>query len=178
MFGRPKRHTIGPAALHTEEQLSTEGGALHQRAAGGPEAPLCKGSCQREAMTEGLMLSKSKIAKHYSNSPGFKNKLESIYKPMSTRQIYYRPPGARFFLLQRRKNRGRKTLLRAGGPPPTLRTHPGYGVGTTAAHCTGYQADLHLHPYPASQCADRLPLRCSLRTAVVTWRLVLLMALG
>ena len=31
MFGRPKRHTIGPAALRTEEQLSTEGGALHQR---------------------------------------------------------------------------------------------------------------------------------------------------
>ncbi len=117
MFGRPKRHTIGPAALRTEEQLSTEGGALHQRAAGGPEAPLCKGSCQREAMTEGLMLSKSKIAKQYSTAPGFKNKLESIYKPMSTRQIYYRPPGARFFLLQRRKNRGRKTPPRAGAVP-------------------------------------------------------------
>ena len=73
---------------------------------------------------ERLMLSKSKIAKQYSTAPGFKNKLESIYKPMSTRQIYYRPPGARFFLHQRRKSRGRKTPLRAGGGPPALRTHP------------------------------------------------------
>ena len=41
-----------------------------------------------------------------------------------TRQACQRPPGARFFLHQRRKNRGRKTPLRAGGGPPALRTHP------------------------------------------------------
>ena len=29
---------------------------------------------------------------------------------------------------------------------PALRTHPWYVVGTTAAHCTRYQADLFLHP--------------------------------
>ena len=43
---------------------------------------------------------------------------------ISSRQACWRPPGARFFLLQRRKNRGRKTPLRAGGGPPALRTHP------------------------------------------------------
>ena len=41
---------------------------------------------------------------------------------ISSMQWGYRPPGAPFFLLRRRKNRGRKTPLRAGGP--ALRTHP------------------------------------------------------
>ena len=67
---------------------------------------------------------------------------------ISSRQACWRPPGALFFLLRRRKNRGRKTPLRAGGP--ALRTHPWYGVGTTAAHCTGYQANLQVHPCPDS----------------------------
>ena len=35
---------------------------------------------------------------------------------MSTRQISHRPPGARFFLQQRRKDRGRKTPRKAGRP--------------------------------------------------------------
>ena len=52
----------------------------------------------------------------------------------------WRPPGAIFFLLRRRKNMERKTPLRAGGP--ALRTHPWYSVGTAAAHGTGYQAGL------------------------------------
>ena len=41
---------------------------------------------------------------------------------ISSSQSCYRPPGAPFFLLRRRKNRGRKTPLRAGAP--ALRTHP------------------------------------------------------
>ena len=89
-----------------------------------PKAPLCKGSWQRVALTEGLMQSKNKFLAQYSTTPDSKNKFENFYKPMSTRQTRYRPPGARFFLLQRRKNRGRKTPLRAGGGPPALRTHP------------------------------------------------------
>ena len=48
----------------------------------------------------------------YATTPGFKSKLANFYKPISTREKGYRPPGARFFLLQRRKNRGRKTPLR------------------------------------------------------------------
>ena len=44
---------------------------------------------------------------------------------ISSRQACLRPPGAPFFLLRRRKNRGRKTPLRAGGP--ALRTHPWSG---------------------------------------------------
>ena len=70
------------------------------------------------------MQRKSKFAKQYSTTPGFKSKLENCCTLMSTRSISQRPPGARFFLQQRRKNRGRKTPLRAGGGPPALRTHP------------------------------------------------------
>ena len=53
-----------------------------------------------------------------------KVKLRYLSMLIPTRQACQRPPGARFFLLQRRKNRGRKTPLRAGGGPPALRTHP------------------------------------------------------
>ena len=40
---------------------------------------------------------------------------------ISSRQACLRPPGAPFFLLRRRKNRGRKTPLRAGGPSASVR---------------------------------------------------------
>ena len=53
-----------------------------------------------------------------------KVKLRYLSMLIPTRQACQRPPGARFFLHQRRKNRGRKTPLRAGGGPPALRTHP------------------------------------------------------
>ena len=80
---------------------------------------------------------------------------------ISSRQACWRPPGAPFFLLRRRKNRGRKTPPKAGTPP--LDSTPAYGIGTAGAHGTGYQASLWLHPYPVSRCADRLPLRLRLR---------------
>ena len=67
---------------------------------------------------EGLLQSKNKFAKQYSTTPGFKSKLENCCTLMSARSISQRPPGARFFLQQRRKNRGRKTPLRAGGGRP------------------------------------------------------------
>ena len=73
---------------------------------------------------EGWMQSKSKFSTQYSTTPCFKKQTCNFLQAMSTRQITWRPPGARFFLLQRRKNRGRKTPLRAGGGPPALRTHP------------------------------------------------------
>ena len=82
-------------------------------------------------------------------------------------QTGWRPPGAIFFLLRRRKNMERKTPLRAGGP--ALRTHPLGGCRWCGWVSFVYQADLRLHPCPDSWYADRLPLRCSLRTAGVTW---------
>ena len=80
----------------------------------------------------------------------------------------YRPPGAIFFLLRRRKNMERKTPRRAGCSPPYEPTPLGGGRGCGWLG-TGYQADLSVHPYPVSRCAGRLPLRCCLRNAVVTW---------
>ena len=82
---------------------------------------------------------------------------------ISTMQAGWRPPGAIFFLLRRRKNMERKTPLRAGGP--ALRTHPWYGVGTTAAHCTGCQAGLQAHPspIPGEQTACRFAVAYALR---------------
>ena len=82
-------------------------------------------------------------------------------------QPCYRPPGAIFFLLRRRKNMERKTPLRAGAP--ALRTHPLGGGRWCGWLGTGYQTSLSVHPCPVSRCAGRLPLRCCLRTAVVTW---------
>ena len=73
----------------------------------------------------------------------------------------WRPPGAIFFLLRRRKNMERKTPLRAGAP--VLRTHPLGGCRWRGWNSTGYQANLRVHPYPDSWCADRLPLRLRLR---------------
>ena len=64
------------------------------------------------------MQRKSKFAKQYSTTPGFKSKLENCCTLMSARSISQRPPGARFFLQQRRKNRGRKTPPKAGGGRP------------------------------------------------------------
>ena len=78
----------------------------------------------------------------------------------------YRPPGAIFFLLRRRKNMERKTPRRAGCSPPYEPTPLG-GCRWCGWNSTGYQANLRVHPYPDSWCADRLPLRCSLRTAVM-----------
>ena len=73
---------------------------------------------------EGLMQSKSKFSTQYSTTPGFKKQTCNFLQAMSTRQITWRPPGARFFLPQRRKNRGRKTPRESRGQPPALRTHP------------------------------------------------------
>ena len=85
----------------------------------------------------------------------------------------YRPPGAIFFLLRRRKNMERKTPRRAGGSPPYVPTPLG-GGRWCGWLCFGYQADLRVHPCPDGRCADRLPLRCCLRSAVVTWALLFL----
>ena len=74
----------------------------------------------------------------------------------------YRPPGAIFFLHRRRKNMERKTPRRAGGTPPYEPTPLG-GCRWRGWLGTSYQADLSVHPYPVSRCADRLPLRCCLR---------------
>ena len=49
--------------------------------------------------------------------------LASFAVLMITMQACYRPPGAIFFLLRRRKNRGRKTPRESRGDP-ALRTHP------------------------------------------------------
>ena len=62
----------------------------------------------------------------------------------------------------------RKTPRRAGCSPPYEPTPLG-GVRWCGWLGTGYQADLRVHPCPGSRCADRLPLRCCLRTAVVAW---------
>ena len=64
-----------------------------------------------------LMQSKGKFSTQYSTTPGFKKQTCNFLQAMSTRQITWRPPGARFFLLQRRKNRGRKTPPKAGAVP-------------------------------------------------------------
>ena len=60
----------------------------------------------------------------YSTTPGFKIKPANFYKPISTRQLGHRPPGAPFFLLPRRKNRGRKTPRKAGGDEPSASVRP------------------------------------------------------
>ena len=60
----------------------------------------------------------------YSITPGFKIKPANFYKPISTRQLGHRPPGAPFFLLPRRKNRGRKTPRKAGGGGRAVRKRP------------------------------------------------------
>ena len=85
-----------------------------------------------------------------------------------SKQPGWRPPGAIFFLHRRRKNMERKTPRRAGWTPPYEPTPLG-GCRWCGWLCFDYQADLSVHPYPVSRCADRLPLRCSLRTAVVAW---------
>ena len=77
---------------------------------------------------EGLLQRNRKFPAQYLIPPGFKNKLANFHKPMSTRQIYYRPPGAIFFLHRRRKNMERKTPRRAGCSPPYEPT-PWVGVG-------------------------------------------------
>ena len=77
----------------------------HAQRCGAPKAPLKGELAARNALTwvrlqeraarlaksnpysvEGLLQRKSKFAKQYSTPPGFKNKLENLYKPMSTRQ--------------------------------------------------------------------------------------------
>ena len=55
----------------------------------------------------------------------------------------------------------RKTPLRAGAP--ALRTHPLGGCRWRGWNSFDYQTNLRVHPCPDSRCADRLPLRCSLR---------------
>ena len=74
----------------------------------------------------------------------------------------YRPPGAIFFLLRRRKNMERKTPRRAGCSPPYVPTPLG-GCRWCGWLCFDYQADLSVHPCPVSWCADRSPLRLRLR---------------
>ena len=83
-------------------------------------------------------------------------------------QAGWRPPGAIFFLLRRRKNMERKTPRRAGWTPPYEPTPLG-GCRWCGWLCFDYQTNLRVHPCPVSRCAGRLPLRCSLRTAVVAW---------
>ena len=62
----------------------------------------------------------------------------------------------------------RKTPRRAGCSPPYEPTPLG-GCRWCGWNSTSCQANLPVHPCPDSQCADRLPLRCCLRTAVVAW---------
>ena len=56
----------------------------------------------------------------------------------------------------------RKTPRRAGCSPPYEPTPLG-GCRWCGWNSTGYQANLRVHPYPDSWCADRLPLRLRLR---------------
>ena len=83
-------------------------------------------------------------------------------------QAGWRPPGAIFFLHRRRKNMERKTPRRAGCSPPYEPTPLG-GCRWCGWVSFDYQANLPVLPCPDSWCAGRLPLRCSLRTAVVAW---------
>ena len=88
---------------------------------------------------------------------------------ISSRQFCYRPPGAPFFLLRRRKNRGRKTPLRAGAP--ALRTHPLGGGRGRGWLCFNYQADLQVHPcpIPGEQTACRFACAYALRWGLDTF---------
>ena len=65
-------------------------------------------------------------------------------------QAGWRPPGAIFFLLRRRKNMERKTPRRAGWSPPYGPTPLGgcRGCGWVG---TGYQTNLRVHPCPDSR---------------------------
>ena len=99
-----------------------------------------------------------------------KIKLEKFLQANVYQTIGLAPSGGPVLSSPAKKEPGKKDAAKGGGrsPRPWI-SPPGYDVGATAAHCTGYQANLRVHPCPVSRWADRLPLRCSLRTAGVTW---------
>ena len=57
------------------------------------------------------------------------------------------PSGGPILSSVAKKELGKKDATKGGGHSPHLwNPPPAYDVGAAAAHCTGYQADLFLHP--------------------------------
>ena len=79
------------------------------------------------------------------------------------------PSGGHILSSPEKKEYGKKDAARVAGCSPPYGPTPLGGGRWCGWVSFDYQANLQVHPCPDSWCAGRLPLRCCLRTAGVTW---------
>ena len=94
------------------------------------------------------MQRKNKFLMQHSTPPDFKIKLANFLQANVYQTVYLPPSGGPILSSPAKKESGKKDAAKGGGGPPPLDLTPVYGVDTTAAHCTGYQTDLRVHPSP------------------------------